>query len=198
MEHGKHLVMMNVEADVTIGRYLKQQADRLGVVYSVGAGDEPSARCMELIEFASALGLPHRLGRQGQEQPPQPRRRPRRLSRGSDTPEHEPAHAGRVRRWLQDHGRDVRHRQRHRPGARRARHARPEGRPRRDGQGADPARRMAACSTKKGVVDLHRRQGRRARRLRHRRGRASAHHRAHGRSACRPRTLLQPSSAPII
>ncbi|MEQ1770450.1 MAG: homoserine dehydrogenase [Devosia sp.] len=55
MEHGKHLVMMNVEADVTIGPYLKAQADRLGVVYSVGAGDEPSS-CMELIEFASALG----------------------------------------------------------------------------------------------------------------------------------------------
>ncbi|WDR04578.1 NAD(P)H-dependent oxidoreductase [Devosia rhodophyticola] len=57
MEHGKHLVMMNVEADVTIGPYLKSQADRLGVVYSVGAGDEPSS-CMELIEFVSALGLP--------------------------------------------------------------------------------------------------------------------------------------------
>ena len=37
------------------GRYLKQQADRLGVIYSIGAGDEPSS-CMELIEFASALG----------------------------------------------------------------------------------------------------------------------------------------------
>lgn len=55
MEHGKHLVMMNVEADVTIGPYLKAQADRLGVIYTVGAGDEPSS-CMELIEFASALG----------------------------------------------------------------------------------------------------------------------------------------------
>jgi len=57
MEHGKHLVMMNVEADVTIGPYLKAQADRLGVIYSVGAGDEPSS-CMELIEFVTALGLP--------------------------------------------------------------------------------------------------------------------------------------------
>jgi predicted homoserine dehydrogenase-like protein len=55
MQHDKHLVMMNVEADVTIGRYLKHEADRLGVIYSVGAGDEPSS-CMELIEFASALG----------------------------------------------------------------------------------------------------------------------------------------------
>ncbi|MBV2144129.1 1-deoxy-D-ribulose 5-phosphate reductoisomerase [Falsochrobactrum sp. TDYN1] len=55
IEHGKHLVMMNVEADVTIGPYLKAQADRQGVVYSLGAGDEPSS-CMELIEFVSALG----------------------------------------------------------------------------------------------------------------------------------------------
>jgi predicted homoserine dehydrogenase-like protein len=55
MEHGKHLIMMNVEADVTIGPYLKKEADRLGVIYSVGAGDEPSS-CMELIEFATALG----------------------------------------------------------------------------------------------------------------------------------------------
>jgi predicted homoserine dehydrogenase-like protein len=55
MQHGKHVVMMNVEADVTIGPYLKQQADRLGVIYTIGAGDEPSS-CMELIEFASALG----------------------------------------------------------------------------------------------------------------------------------------------
>ena len=47
--------MMNVEADVTIGPYLKKEADRLGVIYSVGAGDEPSS-CMELIEFATALG----------------------------------------------------------------------------------------------------------------------------------------------
>ncbi len=55
MENGKHVVMMNVEADVTIGPYLKSEAERLGVIYSVGAGDEPSS-CMELIEFASALG----------------------------------------------------------------------------------------------------------------------------------------------
>ena len=55
MERGKHLVMMNVEADVTIGAYLRGEAERLGVVYSLGAGDEPSA-CMELIEFVSAMG----------------------------------------------------------------------------------------------------------------------------------------------
>ena len=57
MEHGKHLVMMNVEADVTIGAYLQSEAKRLGVTYSLGAGDEPSS-CMELIEFVSAMGHP--------------------------------------------------------------------------------------------------------------------------------------------
>jgi predicted homoserine dehydrogenase-like protein len=58
MERGKHLVMMNVEADVTIGALLRAEAERLGVVYSLGAGDEPSS-CMELIEFVSAMG--HRI-----------------------------------------------------------------------------------------------------------------------------------------
>jgi len=53
--HGKHLIMMNVEADVTIGRSLKQAADKQGVIYSLGAGDEPSS-CMELIEFVTAMG----------------------------------------------------------------------------------------------------------------------------------------------
>lgn len=55
MKRGKHLVMMNVEADITVGSYLKSQAEKLGVVYSLGAGDEPSS-CMELIEFVSAMG----------------------------------------------------------------------------------------------------------------------------------------------
>lgn len=55
LENNKHLVMMNVEADVTIGPYLKHEADERGLVYTLGAGDEPSS-CMELIEFVSALG----------------------------------------------------------------------------------------------------------------------------------------------
>jgi predicted homoserine dehydrogenase-like protein len=39
---GKHIVMMNVEADVTIGAYLSTKASEAGVVYTLGAGDEPS------------------------------------------------------------------------------------------------------------------------------------------------------------
>lgn len=57
IRQGKHLVMMNVEADVTIGAYLKREADRAGVVYTIGAGDEPTAT-MELINFVTALGYP--------------------------------------------------------------------------------------------------------------------------------------------
>lgn len=54
---GKHLVMMNVEADVTIGPYLRREAEKAGLIYTVGAGDEPTAT-MELIEFVTALGYP--------------------------------------------------------------------------------------------------------------------------------------------
>ncbi|WP_375638764.1 MULTISPECIES: NAD(P)H-dependent oxidoreductase [unclassified Bartonella] len=55
LENNKHLVMMNVEADVTIGAYLKHEAEKRGLIYTLGAGDEPTS-CMELIEFVSALG----------------------------------------------------------------------------------------------------------------------------------------------
>ncbi len=54
---GKHVVMMNVEADVTAGAYLAAQARRKGVVYTLGAGDEPSST-MEIIRFARTLGYP--------------------------------------------------------------------------------------------------------------------------------------------
>ncbi len=53
--HGKHLIMMNVECDVCIGPYLKHEADKAGVIYTLGAGDEPSS-CMEIIEFVTAMG----------------------------------------------------------------------------------------------------------------------------------------------
>ncbi len=53
----KHIVMMNVEADVTIGGYLASKAAAAGVVYPLGAGDEPSAT-MELVNFLRGLGYP--------------------------------------------------------------------------------------------------------------------------------------------
>ena len=54
--NGKHVVMLNVEADITIGRHLHEAARRAGVVYTGAAGDEPAAT-LELIGFAQSLGL---------------------------------------------------------------------------------------------------------------------------------------------
>jgi predicted homoserine dehydrogenase-like protein len=54
--NGKHIVMLNVEADITIGRHLHEQARRAGVVYTGAAGDEPAAT-LELIGFAQSIGL---------------------------------------------------------------------------------------------------------------------------------------------
>ena len=56
IRYGKHMVMLNVEADITIGRYLKAEADKAGVIYTGAAGDEPAA-AVELVAFARALGL---------------------------------------------------------------------------------------------------------------------------------------------
>lgn len=52
----KHIVMMNVECDVTIGPIIRRMAENAGVVYSLAAGDEPAA-IMELWRFATALGF---------------------------------------------------------------------------------------------------------------------------------------------
>lgn len=56
IRHGKHIVMLNVEADITVGRHLKAEAKRAGLVYTGAAGDEPAA-AIELIGFAQSLGL---------------------------------------------------------------------------------------------------------------------------------------------
>jgi predicted homoserine dehydrogenase-like protein len=56
IRNGKHIVMLNVEADITIGRQLKANAERAGVVYTGAAGDEPAAAA-ELVAFARALGM---------------------------------------------------------------------------------------------------------------------------------------------
>jgi len=52
----KHIVMLNVECDVTIGPIIRQLAENAGVVYSLAAGDEPAA-IIELYRFAKALGF---------------------------------------------------------------------------------------------------------------------------------------------
>ncbi|MFQ5801382.1 MAG: NAD(P)H-dependent oxidoreductase [Candidatus Methylomirabilales bacterium] len=54
--HRKHIVMLNVEADVVVGPILKRLADAAGVIYTLAAGDQPGAIC-EMAEWGWGLGL---------------------------------------------------------------------------------------------------------------------------------------------
>jgi predicted homoserine dehydrogenase-like protein len=55
LQHGKDIVLVNIEADVTVGRILHNMAREAGVLYTVSSGDEPGC-LMELWDFVSALG----------------------------------------------------------------------------------------------------------------------------------------------
>ncbi|MBP2076112.1 NAD(P)H-dependent oxidoreductase [Oceanobacillus polygoni] len=52
----KHLVLLNVEVDITIGSYMNSLFKNAGLVYSGSAGDEPAA-IVELYEFAKTMGM---------------------------------------------------------------------------------------------------------------------------------------------
>ena len=54
--HGKHLVMVNVEADVTVGPILRRLADSAGVVYTLVDGDQPGVT-MNMVDWACGLGF---------------------------------------------------------------------------------------------------------------------------------------------
>ena len=56
IEARKHVVMVNVEADVLVGPVLKKMADEAGVVYSLAYGDQP-AIIEELYDWAASLGF---------------------------------------------------------------------------------------------------------------------------------------------
>src|SRR5262249_8284535 len=53
---GKHIVMVNVEADVLAGPLLAEEARRAGVVYSLAYGDQP-ALTAEIVDWARATGF---------------------------------------------------------------------------------------------------------------------------------------------
>jgi predicted homoserine dehydrogenase-like protein len=52
----KHIVMVNVEADVLAGPLLAEEARAAGVVYSLACGDQPALVC-ELVDWARACGF---------------------------------------------------------------------------------------------------------------------------------------------
>lgn len=54
---GKHVIMVNVEADVTAGPILARAAERQGVVYGFAYGDQPALIC-ELVDWAQSCGFP--------------------------------------------------------------------------------------------------------------------------------------------
>jgi predicted homoserine dehydrogenase-like protein len=56
IEHGKHIVMVNVEADAVAGPLLAQRARAAGVVYSLAWGDQPALIC-EQVDWARAAGF---------------------------------------------------------------------------------------------------------------------------------------------
>jgi len=53
---GKHIVMVNVEADVLAGAALAKRARSAGVVYSMAYGDQP-ALVAEMVDWARATGF---------------------------------------------------------------------------------------------------------------------------------------------
>ena len=54
--NGKHIVMVNVEADAVAGPLLARRAKAVGVVYSLAWGDQPALIC-EQVDWARAAGF---------------------------------------------------------------------------------------------------------------------------------------------
>jgi len=55
-EQGKHIVMVNVEADALAGPALAARAKSAGIVYSLAYGDQPALIC-ELVDWARTAGF---------------------------------------------------------------------------------------------------------------------------------------------
>ena len=54
--HGKHVVMVNVEADALAGPLLARRARDAGIVYSLAYGDQPALIC-EMVDWCRAAGF---------------------------------------------------------------------------------------------------------------------------------------------
>jgi predicted homoserine dehydrogenase-like protein len=55
-KHGKHVVMVNVEADALAGPLLAQRAREAGIVYSLAYGDQPALIC-EMVDWCRTAGF---------------------------------------------------------------------------------------------------------------------------------------------
>ncbi len=55
-EHRKHIIMVNVEADVLAGPLLARRAAEAGIIYTMASGDQP-ALIAELVDWARTIGM---------------------------------------------------------------------------------------------------------------------------------------------
>ena len=126
IERGRHVVMVNVEADILAGPVLAERARRAGVVYSLAYGDQP-ALDLRAGRLGASERLRCRLRRQGHEVPARVPRGDARHRVGSLRAERRPGgcrrlqrpHVHVVPRRHQVGDRDGRGEQRHRPESRR-------------------------------------------------------------------------------
>lgn len=56
IDNGKHVVMVNVEADCMVGPILQRRAQAAGVVYTMAYGDQPALIC-ELVDWCRTVGF---------------------------------------------------------------------------------------------------------------------------------------------
>ena len=55
-DHRKHIIMVNVEADVLAGPLLARRAAEAGIIYTMASGDQP-ALIAELVDWSRTIGL---------------------------------------------------------------------------------------------------------------------------------------------
>lgn len=75
IQYHKDIVLVNIEADVTVGRILSRLAQDAGVLYSVSSGDEPGC-LIELYDFVTTLGYEPIVIGKGKNNPLDPRATP--------------------------------------------------------------------------------------------------------------------------
>ena len=75
IQNHKDIVMVNIEADVTVGRILKKLSKEAGILYTVSSGDEPGC-LMELWDFVTSLGYEPMVIGKGKNNPLNPQATP--------------------------------------------------------------------------------------------------------------------------
>ena len=113
IEAGKHIIMVNVEADALAGAWLARKARAASVIYSMAYGDQP-ALIAEMVDWARSAGFSVIAAGKGTKYLPSLSRRHagRRLGTlrphpgGGETRRHEPPDVQLVPRWHQVGDRD--------------------------------------------------------------------------------------------